>query len=82
MAGPPDRIDPAALVADVVADLRAGTDVDVVAGAFHRWLADTIAQVATTLAQTHEVSTVALSGGVFQNWLLVELHFPSSPPRA
>ena len=66
----------APLVAGVVADLRAGVDVATVAGAFHRWVADMTVAVGRVIGERTGLRTVALSGGVFQNRLLVELLTP------
>ena len=39
---------------------------------FHRGLADSLADMAGRLATAHDISTLALSGGVFQNKTLFE----------
>ena len=59
------------LEAVVDARLRGG-DVAELARAFHRGLADGVRQAIVALGETHGVSTVVLSGGVFQNELLLE----------
>ena len=74
--GAPMRIDPAPVVAAVATDARAGVDTAVIAGAFHTGLAEMIAEVCARLRDATGVGTVALSGGVFQNRLLVELTAP------
>jgi hydrogenase maturation protein HypF len=56
----------------VVEDLRAGAPVPLVAGRFHNGLACTIVEVCGAIRDRHGLSTVALSGGVFQNVLLAE----------
>lgn len=66
-----ERIDAGALVRAVVADLLAGVGVPAIAARFHRALADVVTRVCLRLREEHALSTVALSGGVFQNSLLL-----------
>jgi hydrogenase maturation protein HypF len=56
------------LLTAVVADLRRGVGVHIMAGRFHNSLVDLIVEVARTIDQ----SPVALTGGCFQNRLLTE----------
>lgn len=74
--GAPMRIDPAPVVATVAADARAGVDPAVIAGAFHTGLSRMIVEVCARLRDDTGVGTATLSGGVFQNRLLVELTAP------
>lgn len=74
--GAPIRIDPALVIAAVAEDARAGVGPAVIAGAFHAGLADMIVEVCERLRDTTGVRTAALSGGVFQNRLLVDLAVP------
>ena len=74
--GTPMRVDPAPVIAAVAADARAGVDPAVIAGAFHVGLAEMIVEVCDCLRDATGVGTAALSGGVFQNRLLVELAAP------
>ena len=77
--GGPDGIvivDPASVIHAVVDDVRAGVDVGSIAGAFHQAVAGMIADVCALLGETSGHTTVALSGGVFQNRRLVELTVP------
>jgi hydrogenase maturation protein HypF len=60
------------LVRAAVTDLLAGVDVGVIAGRVHNGLADAIVAVCVALRDTTGVSDVALSGGVFQNLLLLD----------
>jgi hydrogenase maturation protein HypF len=60
-------LDPAPLVAAVLADRARGTPVPVVAAGFHESVGRATASAAITLAREHGVGVVALSGGVFQN---------------
>ncbi len=61
------------LVRAVVEDLTAGTDREVIAARFHLTLADLITATCVTLREATGLGTVAMSGGVFQNQLLLEL---------
>ena len=64
-------IDPAPVVAAVIADTRSGVSAGVIGARFHRAVADVIVALATTVVT--DTPTVALSGGVFQNALLLRL---------
>jgi hydrogenase maturation protein HypF len=52
-------------------DRQRGRPVEEIAGVFHESLARGIAQICVRLATEHGVSRAALSGGVFQNALLL-----------
>ena len=74
--GYPARIDGALvrasdLVRAVVADLQRGTEPAVVAARFHAGLAAVLVRAAVGAAGERGRDTVALSGGVFQNLLLL-----------
>jgi hydrogenase maturation protein HypF len=58
------------LVRGVIADLTADVDPAAVAGRFHASLAAVTTEVCRRLREAHDLPTVALSGGVFQNVLL------------
>lgn len=68
----PHRVRGTDLVRAVVADLRAGVPAAVVAARFHNALAQIIVDVCGALRARRGLSLVALSGGVFQNLLLLE----------
>ncbi len=71
---PTDLVLPgSSVVRAVVADLSARTTPDVIAARFHRTLADLITTTCATLRERTGLDTVALSGGVFQNQLLLNL---------
>jgi hydrogenase maturation protein HypF len=55
------------LVAAVVEDLCGGVPAGIVSARFHNGLATVVADVARRIAASRGLSTVALSGGVFQN---------------
>jgi hydrogenase maturation protein HypF len=59
------------LVRAAVEDLAARTDPRVVAARFHNGVAGLITDCCLRLRERHGLSTVALSGGVFQNLLLL-----------
>ena len=66
-------VDPAPLVARVVAERDRGTAVPDISAAFHTGLGRAVATVAAGLAGDNGLDTVALSGGVFQNARLTEV---------
>ncbi len=76
-AGPTLVIDPAPTIRAVVDDLAKGVDVGVIAGAFHAGLARMVVDVCRRLRDETGIATAAMSGGVFQNRLLVELAAPA-----
>jgi hydrogenase maturation protein HypF len=59
------------LVRSVVDDLRAGGEPPMVAARFHNGVAVAIVDAAVALRERTGLATVALSGGVFQNLLLL-----------
>ena len=68
----PCVLDPAPLWEQIFADLGRGVARSVIAARFHHGLAAAVAALAEQLAAAHGLDTVALSGGVFQNRLLLE----------
>jgi hydrogenase maturation protein HypF len=69
--GGPLRVRGADLVWAAAEDLLAGAGPAVIAGRFHRGVAAAIVRICTALGERSGLGTVALSGGVFQNLLLV-----------
>ncbi|HEX3546335.1 MAG TPA: carbamoyltransferase HypF [Mycobacterium sp.] len=67
----PTEIDPAPVLASIIEDLRAGVPAAVIGARFHLAVADLIVGLAG--AEADGPHTVALSGGVFQNALLLRL---------
>ena len=61
------------LIPAIVADLDAGVGRSLIAHRFHRTVAGIIAATCVQLRESTGLDAVALSGGVFQNKLLVEL---------
>ena len=70
-AGEPFLVRGTDLVGAVVADLAAGVPAELIAARFHNGVAALIEDGCALLREEHGLSTVALSGGVFQNLLLL-----------
>jgi hydrogenase maturation protein HypF len=66
-----EEIDPAPVLAGVVRDVLAGVAPGVVGARFHRALADLMVTLAERARAARGLSTVALSGGVFVNRVLL-----------
>ncbi len=66
-------IDPAPVLAGMIRDVTAGVDVGSIAAGFHVALAAAIVDIAEGQRASYGVTTVALSGGVFQNVVLLRL---------
>lgn len=60
------------MFASIVADLGTGVPAGVIAARFHAGLIAALAEAAGRIARNRGVGTVALSGGVFQNRLLLD----------
>ncbi|MBL8163393.1 MAG: carbamoyltransferase HypF [Anaerolineae bacterium] len=65
--GMPLQIDPAPVWAAMIADWRAGVPSSIVAARFHEGIAQVLLDICLHLREQGHGSTVALSGGVFQN---------------
>jgi hydrogenase maturation protein HypF len=57
----------------IIDEMTAKTPVAEIAGKFHQTVADVILSVCRRLVEENNINKVALSGGVFQNRLLLEL---------
>jgi hydrogenase maturation protein HypF len=68
-----DEIDPGPLLRAIVDDIRRGCAPGPVAAGFHAAVASLVAETADRLGRSSGIERVALSGGVFQNVLLVRL---------
>jgi len=66
------RLGWAPLWAGILQDLAAGTDRAVIAARFHLGLIETVCATAHALAHMHGCGTAVLTGGVFQNKILLE----------
>lgn len=67
------EIDPRKTIMELAEDVERGTPKRIVAGRFHRTIAQVILDGCTIIAQETGIKEVALSGGVFQNKLLTEM---------
>lgn len=70
--GAPGRVRGADLVRAVAADLGAGVPVATIAARFHNAVVDVVVETCKQVGELEGLTTVALSGGVFQNLWLVE----------
>jgi hydrogenase maturation protein HypF len=70
--GEPFRVRGGDLVREVVSDLARGVPAEIIAARFHNGVAALIEAGCLLLRDRHGPDTVALSGGVFQNMLLLE----------
>src|SRR5215207_4941758 len=59
-------------VAGVVGDLLAGREIGEISSNFHRTVAEMVVAGCEQIREMGGVRSVALSGGTFQNWLLME----------
>jgi hydrogenase maturation protein HypF len=71
-SGSPLMLDWTPLWRQLLEDLAKQTDRSVIAMRFHNGVARAASELAAQLAKAHDVSTIVLSGGVFQNRLLLE----------
>jgi hydrogenase maturation protein HypF len=71
-AAAPHVVRGADFVEAVVADLGADVPAPIIAARFHNGLGDLVADVCESIRAARRLSTVALSGGVFQNVMLLE----------
>ncbi|MGH9107881.1 MAG: carbamoyltransferase HypF [Acidimicrobiales bacterium] len=67
------ELDPAAMLVSIVGDLRAGCPTGAIAAGFHRAVAGLVGETAERERRRTGINRVALSGGVFQNTLVVRL---------
>ena len=70
-AGEPFLVRGADMVAAAVGDLTLGVPAELIAARFHNGVAALIEEGCVLLREQHGLTTVALSGGVFQNLLLL-----------
>jgi hydrogenase maturation protein HypF len=67
------EVEPAPVLRALVADRRAGVDAGAMAAGFHAAVAGLVADTADAARARTGIDVVALSGGVFQNTLLLSL---------
>jgi hydrogenase maturation protein HypF len=65
------RVLPAPIVQGVVDDIAAGKPVGEISARFHRTLIQLFADLCVVIGSEHELNRVVLSGGVFQNSILL-----------
>lgn len=65
-------IHPDPVFASIIADLQAGNPPGVISARFHNGLARAVRDVSIELRERYDMDKVALSGGVWQNTLLLE----------
>jgi len=65
-------LDPKPMWSALLDDLVRATEAATLAARFHAGLADAVTKMALTVARDRGIGTVALSGGVFQNKVLLE----------
>ncbi len=70
---PPVVMNPQAAILAVLADLRAGVPVSTISARFHAGLARVTVEACVLAAERADIGLAVLSGGVFQNRLLLEL---------
>jgi hydrogenase maturation protein HypF len=71
-AYPIPALDPRETIRAVADDLRAGAPLATISARFHNGVAAATADACESIARSHGLDTVVLSGGVFQNRLLLE----------
>jgi hydrogenase maturation protein HypF len=65
-------IDPETMIKGIVDDLVRGESKPVIAGRFHNTVAEIIADICRRIRDENKLKQVCLSGGVFQNMLLLD----------
>jgi hydrogenase maturation protein HypF len=71
--GSPEILDPTPLLAALLADLDAGVDRAHIAAGFHEAFGRATVALAALVAAQHDLDTVVLTGGVFQNARLTDV---------
>jgi hydrogenase maturation protein HypF len=64
-------IDPTPVISQIVSDINAGVGIPAISARFHHGVAKVIAETAGGLARQHQITQIALSGGVWQNMTLL-----------
>ena len=65
-------LDPAVMIREIVEDIKAGVPAENISYKFHNTLGKAIARVCKSISKETKIKKVCLSGGVFQNMLLLE----------
>jgi len=66
-------LDPRPVITQIIADIESGVSANIIAAKFHRGLAHGIVEMAAKLCDEHSLTGILLTGGVFQNRVLLEL---------
>ncbi|MFW6414004.1 MAG: carbamoyltransferase HypF [Verrucomicrobiota bacterium] len=66
------EIDFSPMLEDIIIDLRCGVSISRIAGIFHNTVANAVIDMCCRIRETENLNYVALSGGVFQNAVLVD----------
>ncbi|HID93538.1 MAG TPA: carbamoyltransferase HypF, partial [bacterium (Candidatus Stahlbacteria)] len=64
-------VDPKSMILQLVKDRDEGKELSEIGGKFHNFVRDAILKVCSILRNKYSINKVALSGGVFQNMLLL-----------
>ena len=67
------EIDVLPMIAGIVEEIRSGAPIGAISSKFHSTIADIVAETCTALREHTGLNQVALTGGVFQNMLLLSL---------
>lgn len=65
-------ISPVPMLKEVLWDIGQGIDKGVISARFHNWVANSLVEVAVAIREKSGIGIAALSGGCFQNELLLE----------
>ncbi len=68
----PATLDVSSMIRAIVSDIQQGLPPAYIASRFHRTIAELLAEAACEAREQTQLNSVALSGGVFQNRLLLE----------
>ncbi|MFN2302190.1 MAG: carbamoyltransferase HypF, partial [Anaerolineales bacterium] len=68
----PILLDPAPVFREIILDLHKGIPMPTISGKFHNSIADVIAKICKMMRQEFHINEVILSGGVWQNRLLLK----------
>jgi hydrogenase maturation protein HypF len=68
----PILLDAAPIFHEIISDLQKGIPIPTISGKFHNGIADVVAKVCEIMRQEFNINEVILSGGVWQNMLLLK----------
>jgi hydrogenase maturation protein HypF len=73
LEGTPQQLDFSPMFSEILDDLRASTEISVIAHRFHKTVAAATTEMCLRISVSTGLNRVILSGGVFQNRLLSEM---------